>query len=434
MQETIKRILIAGTGPASVQMATLLKNGPACEVAVVGRRSIRSAPFFAALHREGGRIRVEVQNDKHAAVGGECRLDRVYEGYETVDGAWDTVMLTVTADAYITVLSQMCEAVLRQIRCAVLLSPTFGSNILVSRYLNDRQVDAEVVSFSTYLGDTRWIGGPSGEVVTAAVKNKVYIGSTRHPSANVDWLRERFARSGMTLEPTASPIEAETRNLSLYVHPPLFMNDNALEVVFGEPAVPKYVYKLYPEGPITPGLIRGMLAAWKEISAIVGRLGQAPVNLLKFMTDDGYPVRPESLPRPDIEAFPDLAPIHQEYLLYVRYASLLIDPYSEPDRDGRYFDFSAVSIRSRFINEEGCWDIPRMPKEDYYRTKIIQGVARRLDTTCPTIDRFVDIYERHLEAAALALKGRCLSDAFNVQSFAADIKRICDALPQRPAT
>lgn len=117
-----------------------------------------------------------------------------------------------------------------------------------------------------------------------------------------------------------------------------------------------------------------------------------------------------------------------EYLLYIRYASLLIDPFSEPDREGRYFDFSAVPIRPIFVNREGEWDVPRMPKEDYYRIKIIKGIARALGTKCPTIDKFIAIYEQRLEEAAYALKDEPLSDAFAIQTFEEDVRMICSEI------
>jgi hypothetical protein len=165
--------------------------------------------------------------------------------------------------------------------------------------------------------------------------------------------------------------------------------------------------------------------------SILDQLGMAGINLLKFMTDDNYPVRIESLSRQDIDRFDQLQTIHQEYLLYIRYASLLIDPFSEPDPDGKYFDFSAVPIRSLFINQEGCLDIPRMPKEDYYRIKIIQGIARFLKVDCPTIDRFIQTYENKIVNVSLAHKDRLLSNAFTVQSFEEDLALICTELSNR---
>jgi hypothetical protein len=237
-----------------------------------------------------------------------------------------------------------------------------------------------------------------------------------------------YERLGIALEIMNSPIEAETRNISLYVHPPLFMNEFSLSVIFGEATAKKFVYKMFPEGPITQYLIRDMLAGWKEISGIIEKLNMQGVNLLKFMTDDNYPVRLESLSRYDIDHFIYFETIHQEYLLYIRYTSLLIDPFSEPDQDGKYFDFSAVPIRQVFVNREGYWDIPRMPKEDYYRIKIIQGIARYVNSSCPTIDKFIAAYEQKIEDAAQARKGELLSDAFVVQSFEEDLKMICSEI------
>jgi hypothetical protein len=427
-----QRVLIAGTGPASIQMAVMVKSRLDCYVGIVGRQSTRSESFFAALKQSNQRVYVDIQNEKHHALQGECTIDHVFHGYDTVAGQWDTVILAVTSDAYIEVLQQLKDELLQQIKCVVLLSPTFGSGALIRYLMNARHADAEIISFSTYLGDTRWVHDhPSNRVITTGVKRKVFIGSTHAPSLHVEKLRALYEQLGILLEVIHSPLEAETRNISLYVHPPLFMNEISLNVIFGEASAKKYVYKLFPEGPITQSLIRNMLASWKEISAIIEKLHMNGVNLLKFMTDDNYPVRPESLSRHDIEQFVHLEPIHQQYLLYVRYASLLIDPFSEPDQNGTYFDFSAVPIRQIFVNKEGCWDIPRMPKEDYYRIKIIQGIARHFDTSCPTIDEFISTYESKIETAALKLKGERLSDAFVVQSFEDDIKRICKGIKTR---
>jgi hypothetical protein len=225
------------------------------------------------------------------------------------------------------------------------------------------------------------------------------------------------------------PVEAETRNISLYVHPPLFMNEITLGAVFDDPGPPRYVYKLFPEGPITPALVRAVVAQWRELTAVVVRLGARGVDLLRFMLEDSYPVRPESIGPADVAAFEHLPTIHQEYLVYVRYASLLVDPFSRPDRDGRYFDFSAIPIRPVFRNAAGEWDVPRMPKEDHYRTKVIQGVARHLGVECPTIDGLLATYERALARAAQARAGDRLSDAFAVPDLTEDLSMICAEIP-----
>ncbi|MQI18226.1 DUF2338 family protein, partial [Escherichia coli] len=100
-----------------------------------------------------------------------------------------------------------------------------------------------------------------------------------------------------------SPLHTETRNSSLYVHPPLFMNDFSLKSIFEGTDVPVYVYKLFPEGPITMTLIREMRLMWKEMMAILQAFRVPSVNLLQFMVKENYPVRPETLDEGDIEHF-----------------------------------------------------------------------------------------------------------------------------------
>jgi staphylopine/pseudopaline/yersinopine synthase len=432
MMGDLGKTLIAGTGPTAVQTAVLI--GALGPVAVAGRESGRSEAFFAALAESDGTLHIDVQSDRHRALAGECRLEQWFRGYQSVDGEWDTLILTVTADAYVPVLQQIDQRVLGRISRIVLMSPTLGSSHLVREYARQHGADPEVISFSSYLGDTRWPDGtPGRSALTAGVKRRIYAGSTAGSSAALDTLRAVHESVGMTVEVLSQPVEAESRNISLYVHPPLFMNELTLDAVFArpEPAKPtKYVYKLFPEGPITPSLIRTMVAQWRELTAIVARLGGTGVNLLAFMLEDSYPVRSESIGPADIAAFEGLPTTHQEYLVYVRYASLLIDPFSEPDSDGRYFDFSAIPIRPVFRNGAGEWDVPRMPKEDYYRIKIIQGVARHLDVACPTIDALLATYEQKLELAAKERAGDRLSQGFSVQDFGSDLNLICASIAE----
>ncbi|MCM3782475.1 opine metallophore biosynthesis dehydrogenase [Neobacillus mesonae] len=420
------RVLICGTGPVSIQMAVYMKKKLNSYVGITGRTSSRSEHFFTAINHSESQIQASVQNELHQDMAGECSVDEIYNSYESVKGQWDVLMLAVTTDAYGQVLHKLDSKVIQQAKSIILISPTLGSNHLVQGYITELNPSAEIISFSTYLGDTRWIEGtPSNRVLITAVKKKLYIGSTVPASRNVGRLCTIFEQSGIDMERVNSPIAAEGRNISLYVHPPLFMNDFSLETIFGESDMPRYVYKLFPEGPITQDLIREMLHYWKEISAVLKAVQVEPVNLLEFMIDDNYPVRKESIHRHEIEHFTQLESIHQQYLLYVRYASLLIDPYSRPDKDGKYFDFSAIPFKKTFINKEGKWDIPRMPKEDYYRIKIIQGIAKHLNIGCPTLDCFVERYESKIRESAIRHHDRDYSDAFTAQSFANDLERIC---------
>lgn len=370
-------------------------------------------------------LKVDVQNKQHQSVAGECTIDALFKGYHLVSGNWDTIVLSITTDSYFSVLAQIDPIVLKRASCFILISPTFGSSHLITNFLKNLSPQAEVISFSTYYGDTRWLDGiPSNEVLTTGVKKTVYIGSSYANSVSVAKLSKLFRHLGIQLKKLASPLEAETKNISLYVHPPLFMNDFSLKAIFDGNNITKYVYKLYPEGPITYTTIRHLLNYWKEMMGIVKHFNIEPLNLLQFMVDDNYPLHPKSIARQDIENFNHLEPIHQEYLLYIRYASLLIDPFSIPNEEGRYFDFSAVPLREIFINHDGEWDIPRMPKEDYYRVKIIQGIANALKLKTPTLDHFVQTYEEKLRQVVASSENRIYSEAFQVKSFSQEIEMI----------
>ncbi|WP_128658819.1 opine metallophore biosynthesis dehydrogenase, partial [Paenibacillus sp. 598K] len=174
----LTRVLIAGTGPAAVQLAVLLKRWHGSSVAIVGRQSVRSAPFFEALEHNGNLLSAEAGKPTLTALAGECRLDGCFAGYATARGSWDTLLLAVTADAYLPVLAELQPELLASLRCVALLSPTFGSHALVRQYLREQGSNAETISLSTYLGDTRRASDDEPtRVLTAAVKRRVYIGS-----------------------------------------------------------------------------------------------------------------------------------------------------------------------------------------------------------------------------------------------------------------
>lgn len=427
--ELFKNILLLGTGPTTLQLGLNFKKALNSKVGIAGRPSIRSEKFFSSLVKHGHLVEVSIQNRKHEKMQGHFIVDDVFFKYEEVIGTWDTLVLAVTTDAYLDVLKALPKNILQGVQRVILISPTLGSNYLVHHYVKQFNPQVEVMSFSTYYGDTRWLSSePSNQVLTTAIKKKIYIGSTQFPSDAVEKLVNLYKDLGLTFEIMKTPIEAETRNISLYVHPPLFMNEFSLRYIFKEEKHQKYVYKIYPEGPITPLLMKNMLNQWKEIMKVLSQLNVKQMNLLKFMTEDNYPVRRESLSLKDIENFNELKSIHQQYLLYVRYASLLVDPFSEPDEKGRYFDFSAVPIQMVFMNKEKEMDIPRMPKEDYYRLKMIQSIARYVESDCPTIDRFLTAYEDKVKAFSEANKEVKLSSAFSNLAFEEDIQMIYEEL------
>ena len=423
--KALQRVLILGTGSAAVQLAVNFKNRLLCTIGIAGRISVRSKEFFSELHKTNNKVCVHVQNKNHSSLSGECFIDNIFIDYKNVSEEWDTIILAVTSDAYISVIKQLEASVIRNVRCIIMVSPTIGSNSLISAFLKQVDSSAEVVSFSTYYAATKERNS-SADVLTKGVKKKIYIGSTNNDSEICRQLLHLFKQLDVSIELVKSPYEAESKNISIYVHPPIFMNDYALNVIFREEKTVKYAYKFYPEGPLTQYVIRDILEQWKEIMKITGCMGVTPFNLLKFMVDDNYPVKSEMLSRDDIDNFMTFNNIKQEYLLYIRYTAILIDPFSIPDEYGRYFDFSAVPIPKIYQDTEGYWRIPRIPKEDYYRIKILQGIAVNFNLRIPIINKIINTYENRLKRFSQVNKDSLLSIDFTPASVDAEVAMICN--------
>lgn len=418
----MSKILIIGTGPVAIQLAHLCRLTTEKEIDMVGRASIslKSKKLYQAYQNDHY-FEVTTQNDAHKHMAGRFQINHLYADIEDVNGHYDTIIMACTADAYHSTLAQLSTATLEKVKHILLVSPTFGSQMIVEQYVTNFNKDIEVISFSTYLGDTRLNESRQpNRVVTTGVKTKLYVGSNLDHSATIVFLKGVFEQFYIDLIDMPTPLHAETRNSSLYVHPPLFMNDFSLKVIFEETEVPVYVYKLFPEGPITMTLIHEMRLMWTELMNILAKFSVRSVNLLEFMVKDNYPVRPETLADDDISRFETLPKIHQEYLLYVRYTAILIDPFSEPDQHGHYFDFSAVPFKQLYENEQGVVHIPRMPSEDYYRISIIQHIGRLLDVETPMIDTFMERYEQYCKGYKNHHPQQQLSSQFNMNLFKED--------------
>jgi hypothetical protein len=90
--------------------------------------------------------------------------------------------------------------------------------------------------------------------------------------------------------------------------------------------------------------------------------------------------------------------VKQEYLLYIRYSSILIDPFSEPDENGRYFDFSAFPYKQVYKDKDGKWVVPRIPLEDYKRLKLLHALGERLNVDMPQTANLIELFEAKLQA------------------------------------
>ncbi|WP_426446527.1 opine metallophore biosynthesis dehydrogenase [Paenibacillus sp. S-38] len=396
------RTLLVGAGPAAVHTAVQLSRGWCTELGLANRPGAHSVRLKEELQRSGQTLYSIVQAERCRHLSGEAKLSRFHVSFAEVEEGWQTLVLCTPSDSYREILEALRADSRRELRTIILLSPAIGSNLLVRSLLGSAGDRVEVVSLSNYYAATKWEPGRDSVIhaYTKACKKRVYLASSGAAAGAAAAFAAFMESMGIGCRTAAGPVEAESRNITTYVHPPLLLSDFSLDAILSERDTKKSMYKLYPEGPITPHTIRTMVLLWKEISSLVEALGAAPLNLLQFLNDDNYPVHEQTLSRADIEGFLVHEPVKQEYLLYVRYASILIDPFSEPDEHGRYFDFSAVPYRRVELAADGTWSVPRIPHEDYRRLTGLRALARKAGVGIPTAESLIAGYERSLTAFA----------------------------------
>lgn len=138
-------------------------------------------------------------------------------------------------------------------RTLLLVSAFIGANLLVRSAL-PAGCQATVLSLSSYYAATKVIDETQPlRALTKAVKRRVYLGSSRPDCPARETWRRVLAGSGVEVVPLATPEAAEGRNVTTYVHSPFFLGEFALARILSEQGPPGFMYKLYPEGPITPG-------------------------------------------------------------------------------------------------------------------------------------------------------------------------------------
>ena len=54
-------------------------------------------------------------------------------------------------------LQQLALTILQHVKHMILVSPTFGSHMMIEQLLADINTDVEVISFSTYLEIREWL-------------------------------------------------------------------------------------------------------------------------------------------------------------------------------------------------------------------------------------------------------------------------------------
>lgn len=413
--------LIVGAGPAGIHMAVdLARRGWCSDIGLLNREGVRNEQIHAKLKKHGNLIKAVGDSPAASDAGGEACLDIYYAGYLQVEDHWNTIVLATPADRYPDAAAALRLSERAAAKRIVLLSPGIGSALLLQSALGTDSDRFEIVSLSSYYAASR-LDQSEDRALTVIVKGKkkkIELG-TSCPSSPFAAEMKRFVEElGIQCGMSASPLEAECSSITTYVHPPFFMNRISLEEIFNVRPSKKFMYKLYPEGPITPHSIRSMTLLWKELSAVIRSLGIEPLNLLRFLNDN-YPVRVETLSSTDIDRFPEAEPIEQEYMLYVRYASIQIDPFSDPDENGRYYDFSAFPYEQVKPDGHGGWSIPRVPYEDYMRLKLMKELGEAQGIIMKEADTLIHNFEN----AAIDFADRHGGMSFPLQKITVQTKR-----------
>ncbi|BEO85203.1 opine metallophore biosynthesis dehydrogenase [Serratia marcescens] len=393
--------LILGAGPAAIQLAADIKAAGNARIGLYnrpsekGRRLKQHLAHTPSLWLTGAGKAQRTQDDA------QVTIDRYCDDLALVGGDWRRLILAVPADQYHDVLQQVPWAALPQLRSLILLSPSIGSGLMAQSLLQEAgQSHVEVISLSSYYADTKYQNAEQPyRAYTKAFKQRIYLAGAgaRSDCAELDWLCSLLARHGIDAQRCDSLLAAERFSITNYVHPPLALAETTLQAIFQPQAPIQYLYKTHPEGPICPEAIADMLALSQDYQQLLNRLGIEAINLLRFLNDDNYPVPPRMVSRRWIDQFPQLTPTEQCYALFTRYTALLVDPYSEPDAQGRYYDFSAVRVARVFQDAQGRWRLPRVPQEDVRKLRVLVLLAQRLDVEMPAAQRLLARFQQALQ-------------------------------------
>ncbi|MBH3107276.1 opine metallophore biosynthesis dehydrogenase [Serratia ureilytica] len=393
--------LILGAGPAAIQLAADIKTAGNTRIGLYnrpsekGRRLKQHLAHTPSLWLTGAGKAQRTQDDA------QVTIDRYCDDLAHVGGDWRRLILAVPADQYHDVLRQVPWAALPQLRSLILLSPSIGSGLMAQSLLQEAgQSHVEVISLSSYYADTKYQNAEQPyRAYTKAFKQRIYLAGAgaRSDCAELDWLCSLLARHGIDAQRCNSLLAAERFSITNYVHPPLALAETTLQAIFQPQAPIQYLYKTHPEGPICPEAIADMLALSQDYQQLLNRLGIEAINLLRFLNDDNYPVPPRMVSRRWIDQFPQLAPTEQCYALFTRYTALLVDPYSEQDAQGRYYDFSAVRVARVFQDAQGRWRLPRVPQEDVRKLRVLVLLAQRLDVEMPAAQRLLARFQQALQ-------------------------------------
>lgn len=392
----LKNILIFGNGPVALHLYLTLKKQHSKKLGLKIRKSLRARKFYKELKTNNFILEGKTSINLNSNVYGKVRVKNIIESYQEIIDEWEVAILATPCDSYMSILKEIDLFLLKKLKIIILISPELGSSYFIKDYLRMiKREDIEIISFSNYFGATNFLENFSTKIIVNALKRKIYLSSTKKLKSKEikKWIiyLKNLGIEGVVCK---TPIIAESKNITIFVHSPFLFNEVSLKQIFFKDLQKKFIYKLYPEGPITKYLIEDMITFYYEVMELYNKIGIEKINLLEFLNEN-YPVLKETLHDDEIEFFLEKSKLEQEYLLYIRYCSILIDPYSIPDKDGRYFDFSRVEYSKIYLDKDNKWNIPRRPLEDYFKLNLLMYLSKYYKTSNLIIKKFIQVYEKY---------------------------------------
>lgn len=381
--------LVLGAGPVGLVLYTLLAQGWADNIALMTRDGKSLKRLKDNLDKAQGVIESRTPLSDYPMLNAKTIFRKTEFLLDNIQDKWESIFLCIPCTGYLSVAKKL--STLRKIKQIILVSPEFGSADLLQHELKENPI--EIISLSNYIGASLRSATEPGVINTLGVKKHVYSGGSRGCSGSgFKAVRCFLDALNIHVHTCDTEKEAESKNITSFVHLPFLFNDFSLREVFSLQSSNKCIYKLYPQGPITMRSISNMLDLHYEISLIYRKLYVPTFNLLEFLNAN-YPVPEEAIARKDITNFPNFNHEKQAYLLYVRYATLLIDPYSQPDREGRYLEFSKFPYQ-QIYQFNGLWYIPRVPLEDYKKLELLYALSKIYSTKNTMMQEMLTCYKK----------------------------------------
>lgn len=168
----MSKLLMIGTGPVAIQLANICYLKSDYEIDMVGRASTseKSKRLYQA-YKKRNNLKSKYKTRRINIWKVSLKLIVCIKMLKTLRVNTEQFVMACTADAYYDTLQQLLLETLQSVKHVILISPTFGSQMIVEQFMSKFSQDIEVISFSTYLGDTRIVDKEApNHVLTTGVK------------------------------------------------------------------------------------------------------------------------------------------------------------------------------------------------------------------------------------------------------------------------